>query len=83
MDVLHCKEDPNYVFPEMKLRGLIPNFHIHVSVSVLFIPTIDQSRSMNVGVGNKATQFHFWKFLFRIFGTVSLQCTVMPDSEST
>jgi hypothetical protein len=27
----HCKEDPIYVFPEMKLRGLVPNFHIHVS----------------------------------------------------
>jgi hypothetical protein len=22
----HCKEDSNYVFPEIKLRGLIPNF---------------------------------------------------------
>jgi hypothetical protein len=27
----HCKQDPIYVFPEMKLRGLIPKFHIHVS----------------------------------------------------
>jgi hypothetical protein len=26
--------------PEMKLRGLVPNFHIHVSVSDLYIPTI-------------------------------------------
>jgi hypothetical protein len=24
----------------MKLRGLVPNFHIHVSVSDLYIPTI-------------------------------------------
>ena len=30
--VLHCKKDPIYVFPEMKLRGLLPNFHIHVSL---------------------------------------------------
>ncbi len=37
---LHCKEDSNYVFPEIKLRGLRPNFHIHVSVSDLYIPTI-------------------------------------------
>jgi hypothetical protein len=33
----HCKEDPIDVFPEMKLRGLIPNFHIHVSVCDLYI----------------------------------------------
>jgi hypothetical protein len=24
----------------MKLRGLVPNFYIHVSVSVLYIPRI-------------------------------------------
>ncbi len=29
-----------YVCPEKKLRGLSPNFHIHVSVSDLYIPTI-------------------------------------------
>ncbi len=44
---LHCKEDPIYVFPEMKLRGLIPNFHIHVSVSD--IPT---DRSTNFAAAN-------------------------------
>jgi hypothetical protein len=36
-DVLHWKEDPIYVFPEMKLYGLVPNFHIHLSVSDLCI----------------------------------------------
>ncbi len=25
---MHCKQDQIYVFPEMKLRGLIPNFYI-------------------------------------------------------
>jgi hypothetical protein len=34
----HCKEDSNYVFPEIKLRGLVPNFNIHTSVSDLYIP---------------------------------------------
>ncbi len=29
---LHCKEDSNDVFPDIKLRGLVPNFHIHTSV---------------------------------------------------
>ncbi len=29
------------IFPEEKLRAHSPNFHIHVSVSDLYIPTID------------------------------------------
>jgi hypothetical protein len=37
----HCKENPIYVFLGKELRGLSPNFHIHVSVSDLYIPTID------------------------------------------
>ncbi len=28
------------IFPEKKYRGLSPNFHIHVSVSELYIPTM-------------------------------------------
>ncbi len=39
---LHCNESPSYVFPEKELRGLSSNFHIHVSVSDLYIPRIDQ-----------------------------------------
>ncbi len=29
----HCKEDSKYVFQKIKLRGIDPNFHIHISVS--------------------------------------------------
>jgi len=36
----HCNEKPIYVFPEKELRGLSPNFHIHVPVSDLYIPRI-------------------------------------------
>jgi hypothetical protein len=37
---LHCTENPIYVCPEMKLRCLVLNFYIHVSVSDLYIPRI-------------------------------------------
>jgi hypothetical protein len=37
---LLCKEISIYVFPGKELLGLSPNFHIHVSVSDLYIPTI-------------------------------------------
>ncbi len=30
---IHCTENPIYLFPEMKLRGLVPYSYIHVSVS--------------------------------------------------
>ncbi len=30
------------IFPEKEYRGLSPNFHIHVSVSELYIPTMGQ-----------------------------------------
>jgi hypothetical protein len=36
----HCSENPINVFPEKELRGLSPSFHIHVSVSDLYIPRI-------------------------------------------
>jgi hypothetical protein len=38
--ITHCTENPIYVFPEMKLRGLASNSYIHVSVSDLNIPRI-------------------------------------------
>jgi hypothetical protein len=37
---LHCNENPIYVFLFWELRGLSPNFHIHESVSDLYIPRI-------------------------------------------
>ncbi len=41
VDALKKKEISIYVFPEKELRGLSsPNFHMHVSVSDLYIPAI-------------------------------------------
>jgi hypothetical protein len=38
--VAHCKENPIHVLIFWELHGLSPNFHIHVSVSDLYIPRI-------------------------------------------
>ncbi len=34
----HCTENPIYLIPAIKLRGLIPNTYIHVSVINIYIP---------------------------------------------
>ncbi len=36
----HNTENSKHIFPEKELRGLSPNFHIHLSVSDLYIPRI-------------------------------------------
>jgi hypothetical protein len=33
-------ENLKQIFPEKEYRGISPNFHIHVSVSELYIPTM-------------------------------------------
>jgi hypothetical protein len=40
-NTIHCNENAIYVILFWELRGLSPNFHIHVSVSDLYIPRID------------------------------------------
>ncbi len=39
-DMVHCKGNSVYMFLFWELRGLSPNFYIHVSVSDLYIPRI-------------------------------------------
>jgi hypothetical protein len=38
---MHYTENSQQIFPEMKLRGLDPSSYIPISVSDLYIPTID------------------------------------------
>jgi hypothetical protein len=37
---MHCNGNSVYIFLFWELRGLNPNFHIHVSVSDLYVPRI-------------------------------------------
>jgi hypothetical protein len=41
MCAMHCTENMIYVFPEMKLHGLVSVSYIHVFVSDFSIPRID------------------------------------------
>ena len=56
---MHCAENLNQIFPEMKLRGLSPNFYIQLSVRDLNISmigprTIQQNRLNNCGNINRS-----------------------------
>ncbi len=56
---IHCTENSIYVLPEMKLRRIVPNSYIHVSVIDLYIPRIDRSiwlqQNMQTNPGNTYT----------------------------
>jgi hypothetical protein len=39
---MYRTENSKPIFPEIKLRGLVPDFYIHVTVSDLYSPTIGQ-----------------------------------------
>jgi hypothetical protein len=60
---------PTYVFIFWELRGLSPNFHIHVSVSDLYIPRISPHISCSrmgrsiVGIYKSLTNTWMWSFL--------------------
>ncbi len=59
---LHCKDDPIYVIPDMKLRGLVPNFHIHVTVSDLYShnrSTYFAAGRPTVGIFNRSHKHEF------------------------
>jgi hypothetical protein len=37
---MHWTEISKQIFQDMKLRGLVPNFYFHLSVSDIYIPTV-------------------------------------------
>jgi len=68
---LHYNQNPIYLFPEKELRRISPNFHIHVSVSDLYIPTI----GLPILLQENMWIDPFLGILVSNFGFVSLQCT--------
>ncbi len=70
MHTPHCTENPSYVFPEMKLRGLVSSSYMHVSVSYVTrigLPILQNVEMWNLEdrtlqfcfENNEAAQFHF------------------------
>ncbi len=68
---LHCNGNSVYIFLFWELRGLSPNFHIHGSVSDLYIPRIGPHISSSrkgrpiVGIYNSLTDTWMWKLGLR------------------
>ncbi len=69
--ITHCNGNSVYIFLFWELRGLIPNFHIHVSVSDLNIPRIGPHISSSrkdrpiVRIYNSLTDTWMWKLGLR------------------
>ncbi len=67
----HWNGNSVYIFLFWELRGLSPNFHIHVSVSDLYIPRIgphlssSRNGSSIVGIYNSLTDTWMWKLGLR------------------
>ncbi len=61
----HCKENPIYVFPEMKLRCLVPSFHIcgnYKSLTETWMWKLGTRSFLGIFVSN------FWYVVFTVWG---------------
>ncbi len=87
-------ENSKQIFPEKELRGHSPNFHFHVSVSDLYISTIDlpillqemcgsilgiAHRHMNVKISTEDAQFPEKEHINRIFVALHQQRNAKED----
>ncbi len=67
----HNAENFKQIFPEKEYRGLSLNFHIHVSVSELYIPTMGPSFLLEeicepiLGIYKSLTDTWMWKLRLR------------------
>ncbi len=58
-------ENLKQIFPEKEYRGLSPNFHIHVSVSKLYIPTMCLPVLLILGIYKSLKDTWMWKLGLR------------------
>ncbi len=55
--IIHCKENPIYVFLFWELRGLTPNFYIHVSARFIF------SQDRHISLQQNRQTMQSWKYI--------------------
>jgi hypothetical protein len=72
-------ENLKQIFPEKEYRGLSPNFHIHVSLSELYIPTmglpflLEKICGPILGIYKSLTDTRMWK--------IGAEATLFPEKE--
>ena len=78
----HCAKNLKQIFPEIKLRGLVHNSYIHVSVSDLYISTISGCSQIGepiVGIYKLLTYTRMWKLERRPRSFLSVLGIFFPD----